>query len=151
MELMSADEHEAELEKEVAGEYNTLRTYLLLLRMKQSSARETQRALDFSSPTLAQHHLDKLCRYQLATKDYDGTYHVKSKSFGVLKLYYRSGRWIVPRTIFFVVIFSLLSVGFTLSIRQGPYFLIASVLCFAGLIFALYETIRFYKILPHTG
>ncbi len=143
------DDH-AELEKEVAGEYNTLRVYLHMLKVKESSARDVQQALVLSSPTLAQHHLDKLCRYGLAHKDYKGTYHVRSRSFGILKLYYRSGKWIVPRTVFFVIIFSFISASFLLSINQGAAFLVAAVFSLAGLVFAVYETIMFYKVLPKT-
>src|SRR3990172_3766348 len=100
--MSSDDTEQEELEREVAGEYNTLRVYLYLFKVKSSSARDAQRSLGLSSPTLAQHHLEKLLKYHLVDKDYDGTYRVRSRSFGILKLYYRSGRWIVPRTVFFV-------------------------------------------------
>ena len=142
---------QADLEREVAGEYNTLRVYLHMLKNKKSSIREVQHALAFSSPTLAQHHLEKLCRFGLANKDHEGTYLVKSRSFGILKLYYRSGKWIVPRTVFFVVIFAFISGGFLLSISEGIPFLIASVFSLAGLLFSVYETIRFYRVLPRTA
>lgn len=137
-----------ELDREVSGEYNTLRVYLYMLKKRVSSTRDVQRALDFSSPTLAQHHLEKLGKYGLVTKNYDGSYNVKSKSFGILRLYIRSGRWIVPRTIFFVIIFGILTGGFLSLTPMHSFFLIAAILCASGLAVAVYETIRFYKILP---
>lgn len=139
---------EEELAREIAGEYNTFRVYLYMLKVKGSSSREVQRALNLSSPTLAQHHLEKLRKHGLVSKDDDGTYHVISKSFGILKLYIRSGRWIVPRTIFLTFVFAILAGGFVLLIPQHRFFWIASALSLSGLVYSLYETIRFYRVLP---
>lgn len=139
---------ERELDREVAGEYNTLKVYLFILKTKVSSARDVQRELGFSSPSLAQHHLEKLSKYRLVVKNYDGSYTVQSKSFGILKLYVRSGKWIVPRTIFFVALFGILTGGFLVLIPQHWFFTIASAISAIGLVFALYETVRFYKVLP---
>ena len=47
------------LEREVAGEYNTFRVYLLMLRMREASGRDVAYQLGFSSPALAVHHLEK--------------------------------------------------------------------------------------------
>jgi len=139
---------DANLDKEVAGEYNTLRVYLHMLKEKNSSSREVQRALGFSSPTLAQHHLEKLLRYGLVSKDETGAYHAIPKSFGILKLYVKGGKWIVPRTIFFVAIFTIFSVGFILAIPQHRWFMYAALFSLVCLLYALYETIRFYRVLP---
>jgi len=140
---------EEELARQVAGEYNTFRVYLYMLKIRNSSSGEVQRALGFSSPTLATHHLEKLNKFHLVDKEYDGTYRVRSKSFGILKLYVRSGRWILPRTIFFVVIFATMVAGFLfLSLTQNNYFLIGLLLSTIGLLYASYETSRFYKALP---
>ena len=139
-----------ELDREVGGEYNTLRIYLYMLKVKSSSSRDVQRALGFSSPSLAQHHLEKLQKYDLVEKNYDGSYHVKSRSVGILKLYFRSGKWIVPRTVFFVVIFGLLSVGSLIFVSQDRYFLIIAIVSTIGLVYSIFETARFYKVLPRT-
>lgn len=143
-----AEPDEGELDREVAGEYNTLRVYLFMLKTRVSSARDVQRALNFSSPALAQHHLEKLGKYGLVVKNYDGSYHVRSKSFGILKLYIRSGRWIVPRTIFFVIIFGILTGGFLAYTPQNGFVLVASAVSAMGLAVAVFETVRFYKVLP---
>ena len=120
-----------------------------MLKVRKSSSGDVQRALGFSSPTLATHHLEKLNKFHLVDKEYDGTYRVRSKSFGILKLYVRSGRWILPRTIFFVVIFATMAAGFLfLSLTQNNYFLVGFLLSTLGLLYASYETRRFYKALP---
>ncbi|HZD13117.1 MAG TPA: hypothetical protein VE177_06330, partial [Candidatus Binatus sp.] len=141
---------EEELAKQVAGEYNTFRVYLYMLKVSHSSSGQVQKALGFSSPTLAVHHLDKLSRLGLMDKQYDGTYQVRSKSFGILKLYVRTGRWILPRTIFFAVVFATMTAGFLfLSLtQQNTFFLVALALSIVGLFYAVYETSRFYRILP---
>lgn len=143
-----AEPDEAELDREVGGEYNTLRVYLFMLKNGSSSSRDVQKALNFSSPTLAQHHLEKLGKFGLVTKNYDGSYDVKSRSFGILRLYIRSGKWIVPRTIFFVIIFAILTGGFLILSPEHSFFLVAAIVTGSGLGVAIYETIRFYKVLP---
>ncbi len=72
---------EHELEKEVAGEYNTFRVYVYMLKVKRGSTREIQRTLGFSSPALALHHLQKLQNFGLITKDCYGIYHVVPRSY----------------------------------------------------------------------
>ncbi len=146
---MTKDELE-DLDVEVGGEYNTLRVYVFMLKVKSSTARNVQEKLGFSSPALAQHHLEKLKKFSLMTKDYDGTYHVKSTSFGILKLYVRTGRWIIPRTIFFVVIFAILSGFFLLKYTTNPYFGIVGIVSIVGLAIAIFETVRSYRVLPPT-
>jgi len=146
-----SDAEEGKLAKEVAGEYNTLRVYLYMLKAEDSSSRDVQRALGFSSPTLAQHHLEKLRKYDLVSRDADGTYHVRYRSFGILKLYVRSGRWILPRTVFFAVLFGIMAVGFIALIPQHRYFWVASILSIVGLTYSIYETVRFYKVLPEVS
>ena len=139
-----------DLDVEVAGEYNTLRVYVFMLKTKTSSSRDVQEKLGFSSPALAQHHLEKLRKYNLVTKDYDGTYHVKSNSFGILKLYVRTGKWIIPRTIFFVIIFGILTAAFLPIASQHPYFLVVGLVSLIGLAVAIFETVRSYRVLPPT-
>ena len=143
-----AEPDEGELDRQVAGEYNTLRVYLYMLKAKVSTSRDVGKALNFSSPALAQHHLEKLSRFGLVVKNYDGSYHVKSRSFGILKLYLRSGRWIIPRTIFFVIIFGILTAALLALTPQHSLFLLALVVSASGLAVAIYETVRFYKVLP---
>ena len=77
---------------------NTLRVYWHLLKTRNGSvgARETQRALKFSSPALAVYHLDKLVELGLAEKT-DGEYRLeKAVNVGVLKQFVRFGALMLP-------------------------------------------------------
>lgn len=140
----------SDLEKEVAGEYNTFRVYLYMLKVKNGSARQVQKALGFSSPWLATHHLEKLESFGLVRKDSYGNYHVVSKSFGILKFFIVSGRWIVPRSIFIVAIFAVMSIGFLVYLPQHKFFIVAFIASVIGLVISVLETVRFYRLLPKT-
>ena len=72
------------LERDVAGEYNTFRVYLLMLRVKEASGRDVAHQLGFSSPALAVHHLEKLSSLELVKKDKYCVYHVIPQKFGML-------------------------------------------------------------------
>lgn len=137
------------LEREVAGEYNTFRVYLYLLKKKRARTREVQRDLGFSSPHLATHHLEKLVKVGLAEKE-DFHFRVVPKSFGVLRLFLVLGKWIVPKTFFLAVIFLTMTIGFLILLPQHPYFLIALLLSIIGLVISGYLTLQFYRLLPRT-
>lgn len=139
-----------DLEKEVAGEYNTFRVYLYLLRVKKSRVREVQKVLGFSSTWLATHHLNKLERFGLVKRDRYGDYHVVPKTFGILRLFLITGRWMVPHTLFFVFVFSIMVLGFLIYLPQHRYFVVALLISVGGLIVSIIETIRFYQLLPKT-
>jgi len=143
-----SDSESADLEKEVAGEYNTFRVYLFLLRVRKSSSREVQRTLRFSSTWLATHHLQKLERLGLVTKDRYGDYYVVPKSFGILRFFVMTKRWIVPRMLFFALMFGVMAAGFLAYLPQHQYFGVAFVVSIFGLAVSIYETIRFYRLLP---
>lgn len=140
----------SDLEKEVAGEYNTFRVYLLMLKTKNTSARDVQRALGFSSTWLATHHLEKLEKLGLVNKDPHGDYHVVRRQFGVLRFFIVTGKWIVPRMVFFVFMFGVMAAGFLALLSEHRYFIVAFIMAMAGLVVSIYETIRFYQLLPKT-
>ena len=149
--MTGSEPEEEELARQVSGEYNTLRVYIYMLKTGRSSSGGVQRALGFSSPTLAVHHLDKLTKLGLVDEQYDGTFVVQSKSFGILKLYVRTGRWILPRTVFFVSIFATMVSGFlVLSLTQSEpfFFWVALMISLGGLFYSIFETHRFYRALP---
>jgi len=139
------------LEKEVAGEYNTFRTYVYMLKMKVSSARAVQRALGFSSPALATHHLQKLENFGLVAKDRYGNYHVVPKNFGILKLFIVTGRWIVPRTTVVAAMFAVMTIGFLIYLPRHENLMGAFIASAIGLIVSIYQIIQSYKLLPKNG
>lgn len=54
---LKLNEMAKDLEEKVAGEYNTFRVYLYVLKKKSVGVRDAQHDLGFSSPHLAAYHL----------------------------------------------------------------------------------------------
>lgn len=140
----------SEFEREVAGEYNTFRVYLVLLRVKKASARDVAELVGLSSPALAVHHLEKLKGLKLVNKDRYGVYHVVPRRFGVLKFFFVVRKFIVPRSFFYALLYGVLAV-FSLLMLSGALRNVALLFSLLGFGIHLAETIQFYKILPKTG
>lgn len=89
---------------------NTLRVYWFLLRSPNGSVgiRGVQRALKFSSPTLAQYHLEKLRELGLVKKESTEYMLVPDVKVGVLRQFYRFGAIIVPRFVLYAVLFTVM-------------------------------------------
>lgn len=138
-----------DLEEKVAGEYNTFRVYLYMLRAKRARAREVQRDLGFSSPRLATHHLEKLNELGLVRKE-NFHYCVVPKSFGVLRLFFIVEKWIIPKSFFLVVIFLTMAVTTYILQAQHPYLAMFLLLSLIGLAVSVYLTIQFRRLLPKT-
>lgn len=95
---------EPDLESSLKGK--TLKVYMYLLERSGSKVgvREVQRHLKFSSPSLAAYHLDKLISLGLAGKTATGEYFLAQEvKVGVLKLFVKLGRYMVPRFMFYAV------------------------------------------------
>ncbi len=99
----------------------TLEVYFTILRSGRGwTARELQRKLGFSSPSLVLYHLEKLKQIGLVETDREGLYEVtKIVRVGVLKYFVKIGPQLVPRFVFYSVFFAVipialfLTVGFT--------------------------------------
>ena len=130
---------------------NTLRAYWFLLRASNGAvgARETQRALDFSSPALAAYHLDKLVELGLVEKT-DGEYHlVKTVSVGVLKQFVRFGALILPRHLLYATMFTALLIFYLTQFKRLDFYSIFALtlgLLATGIMW--YETIKVWKQKP---
>jgi hypothetical protein len=88
---------EERVESELKG--NTLRVYWHLLRAQGGSVgvRQTQKALGFSSPTLASYHLRKLEDIGLVREE-RGEYHlIREVRVGVLRQFTKLGSVMLPR------------------------------------------------------
>ena len=86
---------------------NTLRVYLLLLQNQSPMGiREVQKKLDFSSPTLAVYHLEKLENLGLAHKASGGYALNREIKVGALSQVVRFGSLLLPRYVFYTVLFS---------------------------------------------
>ena len=81
--------------------------WFLLKKGEPVGVREVQRALHFSSPSVANHHLEQLCELGLVVKqDVGGQYVLAGEvKIGVLRHYVKLGKLLFPR-FFFYALFS---------------------------------------------
>lgn len=138
---------ERRLGKEVVG--TTFKVYLHLLKVKQASARQVYRDLEMSSPWLATYHLGKLHHLKLVSKDIEGIYHVNRRRFGILRFFVITGKWIVPRTLFYTFFFVAMAVYLLHSLPE-TWNIITFALVLIAVIINVLETIWFYKTLSRT-
>lgn len=107
---MSKAPHEfnlAFLESELKGKTLLVYWYLLQQPNHMVGVREVQRALGFSSPSIAVHHLEKLQDLGLVNKKGTGEYVLEEEvKVGILRFFTRMGRFLVPRYLFYSVFFS---------------------------------------------
>jgi DNA-binding MarR family transcriptional regulator len=90
---------------------NTLRVYLELLKAQNGhlGVRQIQRSLGFSSPSLAQYHLERLVEMGLVRTE-AGEYQISRQvQVDVLKEFIKVGSHIIPRLIVYAVMFSVLT------------------------------------------
>lgn len=130
---------------------NTLRVYWFLLQSPTGvvGARETQRALKFSSPALAVYHLEKLTELGLADKT-NGEYHlVKAVNVGILKQFVRFGAFMLPRHFLYATMFTTLMIFFLIQFKQVNFYsTFALVLGLLATGIMWYETIKAWRQKP---
>jgi hypothetical protein len=147
------DKTELEAFSELKG--NTLLVYLFLVRNQNPvGAREVQRKLNFSSPTLAVYHLERLCTLGLVHKSQDGFFLTKEIKIGALSQVIKFGSLVLPRYIFYTVFFSILLLcylvflwlanSFEINIHSS-YAILVSLTVISVMI---YECIRIWKQHP---
>ena len=95
------------LESALKGKTLLVYWYLLQQPTHTVGVREVQRALGFSSPSIAVHHLEKLQDLGLILKKGTGEYVLEGEvKVGILRFFTRIGRILVPRYLFYSVLFS---------------------------------------------
>ena len=126
---------------------NTLKVYLYLLKTnKPVGVREVQRALGFSSPSLAYYHLEKLVSMGLVVKRY-GDYIVKKDiDVDILRGFIRLGGLIIPRFILYAVLFTTILAYLILN----PYprdinWIYALVICVIASFIMLFEVYTHWR------
>jgi hypothetical protein len=131
---------------------NTLRVYWYLLKTPHGlvGARETQRALKFSSPALAVYHLDKLEELGLAEKTVNGEYRlVRAVNVGVLKQFVRFGALMLPRYFFYATMFTTLLAFYVVQFRRVDFYsTFAFVITILATTVMWYETVRVLRQKP---
>ena len=116
------------------------------------SVREVQKTLHFSSPSVAQHHLEQLRELGLVQKqEIGGSYFLTSEvKIGVLRHFVKLGKLLFPRH-FFYAVFATASYLTYLSVFV-PYLTRESVfiILFGAVVLVIfwYEAIRVWSLRP---
>ena len=130
---------------------NALRVYWLLLQSSKNpiGARDIQRKLKFSSPSLAVYHLDKLVELGLAEKN-AGEYRLtRIVDVGVLKQFTRLGGLILPRHVLYATMWSTLFLFFVSQFRELTFHsLFALVFGILGTVILWFEAFKIWRSKP---
>ncbi|HEX2015012.1 MAG TPA: hypothetical protein VLA68_07270 [Nitrososphaera sp.] len=127
----------------------TLQVYMYMVKKKEAvGVREVQRDLAFSSPSVANYHIDKLVELALISQDEYGRYYVVQKvQVGVLQAFVNIGGLTIPRLSFFAAFFTTMLIAYvTLNFNDLNVFAIGFAL--AGTAAFWYETIRVWLKKP---
>ena len=147
---MSVDD-EAEFEYSLRGK--DWKVYWLLLKNGHPmSAREVQKALHFSSPSVSQHHLEHLRELGLVHKqDTGGDYALVSEvKIGAVRHFVKLGRLLFPRYFFYAVFSTALYAVYLLMFMQALTRESLFIILFGGMVSAIfwYEAARIWSLRP---
>lgn len=144
-------EDEIELEYVLKGK--AWKVYWLLLKNGHPmSVRDVQKALRFSSPSVAQHHLEQLHRLGLVKKNRAGGDYalVSQVKIGVLRHFIKLRRFLFPRYFFYAVFSTAFYLAYLMvlmpSLSRESLFLIF----FGAIVSAIfwYEALRVWRLRP---
>jgi hypothetical protein len=127
----------------------TLQVYMYMVKRKDPvGVREVQRDLSFSSPSVANYHIEKLMQLSLVAQDEYGQYYVVQKvQVGVLQAFVNIGGRAVPRVSFFAAFFSTMLIAYlALNISNLDVFAIGFAV--AGVVAFWAETVRVWVKRP---
>jgi len=146
-----SSEDERKLEFELRGK--AWRVYWLLLqRACPMSVREVQRALHFSSPSVAHHHLDRLCELGLVQKQsVGGSYSLTSEvKIGVLRHFVKLGRLLFPRYFFYAIFSTTFYIIYLAALMHSFSPENLFIMFFGAIISGIfwYETVRVWLLRP---
>jgi predicted DNA-binding transcriptional regulator len=144
---------EGETEFEYALRGKDWKVYWLLLKNgRPMSVREVQRTLHFSSPSVAQHHLEQLRGLGLVTKqEVGGNYSLVSEvKIGVLRHFVKLGKLLFPRYFFYAVFSTTFYAAYILVLMQGLTRENLFILSFGAIVTAIfwYEAARVWSMRP---
>ncbi|HEV2227294.1 MAG TPA: hypothetical protein VGR56_10890 [Nitrososphaerales archaeon] len=127
----------------------TLTVYLYLLKHgKAIGVREIQKELNFSSPSVAFHHLDKLLELGVVEKDqYDRYVLARKVDSGILHSFVSIAGLNLPRLGFYAAFFTTIAVAYYFVNRSSLdlYALIGTV---GGAVIFWYEALRVWRRKP---
>jgi predicted DNA-binding transcriptional regulator len=113
-------EDETKLEYALRGK--AWKVYWLLLKSGRSmGVREVQKALHFSSPSVAQHHLEQLLELGLVQKQEIGGHYslVGEVKIGVLRQFVKLGKLLFPRYFFYAVFSTVFYTAYLLTFMRS--------------------------------
>lgn len=127
----------------------TLQVYMYMVKRKEAvGVREVQRDLEFSSPSVATYHIDKLVQLSLVSQDEYGRYYVLQKvQVGVLQAFVSIGGISVPRLTFFAAFFTTMLAAY-LVVSYDDLDIFAIGFAVAGAAAFWIETIRVWMKRP---
>ena len=147
---MKAEEDEG-LEYTLRGK--AWKVYWLLLKTgRPMSVREVQRALHFSSPSVAQHHLEQLRELGLVQKQDIGSSYllINEVKIGVLRHFVKLGRIMFPRYFFYAVFSTTFYIIYLLTLMQSFTRESLFIILFGAIVSAIfwYEAARIWSLKP---
>ena len=126
--------------------------WLLLKDGHPLSVRQIQKALRFSSPSVAQHHLERLRELGLVQKqDVGGCYLLASEvKIGVLRHFVKLGRRLFPRYFFYAVFATTAYLTYVLLLMQGLTRENLFIVFFGAIVSIIfwYEAFRVWSLKP---
>jgi len=126
--------------------------WFLLKNGRPASVREVQRALHFSSPNVAYHHLEQLCQLGLVSKNAaGGDYSLVSEvKIGILRHFVKLGRLMFPRYFFYAVFSTIFYAAYLALFMQGlsRANLFIAIFGAAVSIIFWYEAYRVWRLRP---
>lgn len=137
------------VEEQLKGK--TLQVYMYMIRKKDPvGVREVQRDLAFSSPSVANYHIEKLIALALISQDEYGRYFVVQKvQVGVLQAFVNIGGLAVPRLSFFAAFFTTMLMAY-IALNMTDLNIYAIGFASAGAAAFWYETVRVWIKRPIT-
>jgi len=146
-----SEEDEPKFEYALRGK--AWRVYWLLLKNgKPLTVREVQKALRFSSPSVAQHHLEQLCGLGLVQKqNVGGQYFLVSEvKIGVLRHFVKLGKLLFPRYFFYALFSTTFYVAYLLLLMQGFTRENLFITVFGAMVSVIfwYEAVRVWSMRP---
>jgi hypothetical protein len=108
--------------------------------------RDVYRGAGLSSPSLALHHLEKLEELKLVHKDENGVYHVIARKFGVICFFHKTGRWLLPRSFFYMLLYAAIAVASAFLLSSGMRD-VAIIISAIGFTTSLIDTVLFLRLI----
>jgi predicted DNA-binding transcriptional regulator len=141
---------DASIESELKGK--TLLVYMHILKGRQDTVgvREIQRALGFSSPSVAAYHLQKLQDLGLVENAYGDYRLIKEIRIGVLRSFVSLGGVMLPRYLFYAVLVTSMLVTFLATFPFVPTreYITTLVMGLVPAAIFWYETVKIWRQKP---